>query len=73
MFTGSLHSDMKMDRTKAHIPGHFPPATLIKKSLFCFPHPLLGDKHLPRSLIMQVMGLRRDEQTTIYGAFAKSW
>lgn len=62
MFTGTLQSDMKMDRTKAGTPGHFPPATLITKRLFCPPHPLLGDKHLPRSLIMKMMDLRRDEQ-----------
>lgn len=50
-----LQSDMEMDRTKADIPGHFPPAALIKRSLFCLPHPLLGDEHLPESFIMKVM------------------
>lgn len=69
MFTGSLQPDTKRDRTKRDIPGHFPPATLIKRSLFCLPHPLLGQEHLPGSFIM-VMGLRRDEQTTTHGAFS---
>lgn len=65
MFTGSLQPDTKMDRTKADIPGHFSPATLIKRSLFCLPHPPLGNERLPGSFIMKVTGLRRDEQTAI--------